>query len=327
MPAIATTFRTGTTRQQRVCYAVCATTLIAMPLAAAACGLAVQYDAFAGIGWLVVCFLPVIAYLRWRAIHAIAVAVEGVVLSITMTLPILVLSYAAMRLGAPLADPQLARWDAAIGLDAGAIVTATGRSPLVSAMLGMAYASFSLQIVALPAVLALAGQRDRAYWFITCFVLICATAIIIAAAFPALGSFVHFDLAESGLGAVNPFFGYHFLDSFQAVRNDPHFVLSTNVVSGIVTFPSIHAAVAVLCAAAAWRLRLARVPMLALNAAMFVAAVTHGAHYVVDILAGGLLAAVIIRLCSATATPAATLHEAPLTGRGGPAAADAVPAA
>jgi membrane-associated phospholipid phosphatase len=279
--------------------AVCAVALLAMPLAAAASGLSVDYVAFAGIGWLGLCFAPVVACLRWRGMGRIAAAIECVVLAIVMTLPILILSYAAMRLGQPLADARLASWDALVGLDAGTMVAAIGRWPLLSALLGTAYASFSIQIVALPAILALAGQGDRGYWFIACFVLICVAAIAIAAGFPAVGSYVHFGLEAGALGSVNPFFGYHFLDSFHAVRDDPAFVLSTDVVSGIVTFPSIHAAVAVLCAVAAWPLRAVRAPMLLLNLAMFVAAVTHGAHYVVDIIAGGVLAAVVIRLLGA----------------------------
>jgi membrane-associated phospholipid phosphatase len=68
--------------------------------------------------------------------------------------------------------------------------------------------------------------------------------------------------------------------------------------SGIVTMPSGHAAGAFLCAWAAWDMKLLRIPLLLLNVLMAVAAISHGGHYLVDILAGGMVAALSIALAS-----------------------------
>ncbi len=64
------------------------------------------------------------------------------------------------------------------------------------------------------------------------------------------------------------------------------FVLDLDQAAGILTFPSVHAGVAALCAWAAWNSPLLRYPVLALNGAMAVSAITHGSHYLMDVIAG-----------------------------------------
>jgi membrane-associated phospholipid phosphatase len=90
-------------------------------------------------------------------------------------------------------------------------------------------------------------------------------------------------------------FSSGFLNSFNAVRNDPNFVLALGVASGIVTFPSMHAAIAILCGWGLWKTRWLRWPSIAANSLMFSSAITHGGHYVI---AGGLLAIATILLLS-----------------------------
>jgi membrane-associated phospholipid phosphatase len=60
---------------------------------------------------------------------------------------------------------------------------------------------------------------------------------------------------------------------------------------GIITFPSLHAGLAVLFAVALWRLRGLRWAALLLNILMLVATPLCGSHYLVDVIAGGALAA------------------------------------
>jgi len=58
---------------------------------------------------------------------------------------------------------------------------------------------------------------------------------------------------------------------------------------GIVTFPSYHTAMAVMATWAGWSLKPLRYPVLALNALMVVSCIVVGAHYLVDLLAGGAI--------------------------------------
>lgn len=257
-------------------------------------GLRVDYGSFSAFAQLGALFGLVVAYAHWRGMATIRAVVETMLLVLLLTVPVLVLSYCAMRLGRPLADETLGGMDAVLGFDAIGIVRWVDARPLVAAPLWWAYVSFSPQILFLPPLLALLGERDRAYRFVAGFVAVCVVSIALSAPFPSVGAFAYRGIGPEGFAGVDPYFGYHFLQSFRAVRTDPGFVLSAGVASGIITFPSIHAGVATLCAWAAWPSRLLRWPLLLLNAAMFASAVTHGAHYVVDTLAGGVVALLVV---------------------------------
>jgi membrane-associated phospholipid phosphatase len=70
--------------------------------------------------------------------------------------------------------------------------------------------------------------------------------------------------------------------------------LDANAFTGIVTFPSFHAAGAVLLACAWWQVPGLRYPGVALNAAMLVSAIPCGGHYLSDLIAGCGIAGAII---------------------------------
>ncbi|MGH6862946.1 MAG: phosphatase PAP2 family protein, partial [Methylocella sp.] len=65
---------------------------------------------------------------------------------------------------------------------------------------------------------------------------------------------------------------------------------------GLVVFPSFHTALAVLCACAAWPLRILKFPLLALNLLIILSAPAMGGHYFIDIIAGIILAASTVSL-------------------------------
>jgi membrane-associated phospholipid phosphatase len=60
---------------------------------------------------------------------------------------------------------------------------------------------------------------------------------------------------------------------------------------GIITFPSLHAALGVLFPAALWRVRKLRWIALTLNGLLLLATPVYGSHYMVDVAAGILVAA------------------------------------
>ena len=109
-----------------------------------------------------------------------------------------------------------------------------------------------------------------------------------------MGTYSHYGLDGTALRNLDATYGYYFLEQFNAVREDPNFVWNIRNSAGIVTFPSGHAAIAVACAWAAWDLKWARYPALALNVAMAVSAVPSANHYLVDVIAGVLIALISI---------------------------------
>jgi len=65
---------------------------------------------------------------------------------------------------------------------------------------------------------------------------------------------------------------------------------------GILTFPSFHAASAVMFAWAGWSLRIFRWPLIAINMAMLAATPFEGAQYFVDLIGGALVALAAIAI-------------------------------
>jgi len=124
----------------------------------------------------------------------------------------------------------------------------------------------------------------RGWRLIFAWGLMTVLALAVFPLFPALGS--------------PPYF-LDFMGTFNGSRDGSLRVLGEQALTGIVTFPSIHAGAAVLLG---WGF--ARVPkvgpaFVVLNVLMFASALIGG-HYLVDLVAGGTIAAVAIAVSNLT---------------------------
>ena len=238
----------------------------------------------------------------WRRRPRVRAATELALMPLLLSLPVLVFSYAAMHAGFPLQDARLEAWDSALGFNALHAVGWLNRHPALAQALACSYVSFFPQMLLLPLVLVIANRLERAY--AATFVVLLLGVIGSAASvfFPAVGFYVHHGIRDGAFPHVAQSLGY-FHVQLDAVRSDPSFVLDVAHAKGIVSFPSGHAAIAVLCAWAAWPLRRARWPFVALNAAMIVSTIPQGAHYLVDVIAGVSIA--IASILIATRLPRA----------------------
>jgi membrane-associated phospholipid phosphatase len=245
-------------------------------------------------------FLVPSLYCWKRGIMRLAPSLEATALGIFMAMPILASTYLAASLDRPLLDEALIRMDSAFGFRWLTLIEFVDSYPTLASGLSIAYATFIPQLLVLPLILGAARQYGRCYVMVLSYATICYVSSIISIWFPAVGTYAAYGLAQSQLHNINAFFGFYFLDHFEAVRDQAQYVLSPANAKGIITFPSVHAAVALLCAWAAWDLKLlARLFFLVLNILMAVAAVTHGNHYLVDIIAG--LAIAVISIYGVTA--------------------------
>ncbi|WP_105384083.1 phosphatase PAP2 family protein [Neorhizobium alkalisoli] len=249
------------------------------------------------------------AYCSWRNMQALRSAVEPLSIGLLLVVPTVISTYLAIGAGLPLADASLAMADAAIGFDWVAFVAFVDSRPWLANSLGLAYQSFVVQLLALPVLLSILGRAERAYLMVAGYALICFLASAISIWFPAIGAYPYYRVDADALQNINIHFGYFFLDQFNGVRDNPDFVFSIANAAGILTFPSVHAATAALCAWAAWEIRLLRYPLLVLNIGMAAAAVSHGSHYLVDIPAGIAVACLCIAAVRvATGAANAFLH-------------------
>lgn len=237
------------------------------------------------------------AWASWRQLPRARAAAELAVTPLLLSLPVLVFSYAAMRTALPLQDARLESWDSAIGFRALDFIGWVNRHPVLSQTLGRCYGSFFLQILVLPLILIARGRVERAYAMTFVILLLGILGASVCMFFPAHGVYVFHDVRDGAFPNVAQSLGY-FHTQLDAVRTDPSFILDVGSAEGIVSFPSGHAAIAVLCAWAAWPLRWGRWPLLAVNAGMFVSAVPQGAHYLVDLIAGAAMAVVAILIAT-----------------------------
>ncbi len=255
-------------------------------------------------------------YVRWRKLTAIQPAVEVTVFVLAILPTFLVLTFAAMRMNFPLQDALLVRLDQAMGFDWPSYLRLVDRSAIASVVLAAAYESVFFQLTLLPLLLCASKLAGRAYQLVACYGLLVAISTAIAVFFPSVSAYGGHAFDSSTLSNVNSYNGYFFLKSFDAIRTDPNFVLGAGTAAGIVTFPSIHAGVAALLAWGAWPSPILRYPFLLLNVLMAVGAITHGAHYLVDILAGLAIAWLVERLSQWLAGRAGARRTYVLAGAG-----------
>ncbi|MFK0692459.1 phosphatase PAP2 family protein, partial [Mesorhizobium sp. IMUNJ 23033] len=187
----------------------------------------------------------------------------------------------------PWADDQLQKMDQALlGLDWVALVTFVDDRKFLSYALNVAYGSFPYQLLALPLILASAGQVLRSYQMTLIWAVICFISCVVSIWYPALGTYSIYNVDPSDLENLQGAWGTVFLRQLNAVRDQADFVLDLTKAQGIMTFPSVHAAIAVLSAWAAWGVKWLRYPICLLNVLMATSAAIVANHYVVDVIAG-----------------------------------------
>jgi membrane-associated phospholipid phosphatase len=196
-------------------------------------------------------------------------------------------SYLAATIGRPFADPWLARADAALGFDWPAWYRWVGAHATVQRLLALAYASMIPQIFVCLLVFPLTGRAARNREFLATLGISIVPTLVGFALFPAECAWVYFDAAPGKVAL-------HMRD-LDALRAGAFPVLDIARMHGLVTFPSYHAATAILLAYAARGTLFAPFSLL-LNALMLVSTLSEGGHYLVDLIAGVIVAAATIFL-------------------------------
>lgn len=195
------------------------------------------------------------------------------------------MSYVAARAGFPLQDALFATWDHHLGIDwPGYVSFVTGHAWLRQVFV-VAYLSFTVQVIATVLVLGFAGHLLRLSIFVRAFLLTTLITIGISAFVPAMGPWLFYNAQPDLAHGATPVSSTSW-PVFLGIRDGTFNVMSGLNSEGIITFPSLHAALGVLFVIALWRVRGLRVISLALNAMMILATPFAGSHYVVDVIAG-----------------------------------------
>lgn len=203
-----------------------------------------------------------------------------------------VISHAGMRLRRPLIDNALAAADRLLLIDTPGIALTLGTTPVLGRVLQLAYSSTFPATIMTALALAMAGRERRAIELATAFSACLVASAAVHLFYPALGSMVHADIARTA--GLPPGAGDYHLAAVGFFRDGHDAAFGLDRISGVVTFPSFHLAMALVTT---WALRGSRqaIPAWAWSGAVALSTIAIGGHYVIDLVGGAASWAMVTR--------------------------------
>jgi membrane-associated phospholipid phosphatase len=195
-------------------------------------------------------------------------------------------SYIAASLNLPLRDAWFDAADRALGFDWVALLGWMDAHATLHPVFSMIYSSLIPQTVAVVLALALAGRLVWLRIFILAFIISAIVTIIIAAILPAEGVWGFHKLSAADYPNIVPATREIHLPVFHGLRDGSYRDLVATGAQGIITFPSLHSALAFIITVALWPVPVLRWVGLAINGLMLVSIPVDGGHYFIDIFAG-----------------------------------------
>ena len=251
----------------------------------------------------------------------IAATLSAVAQVLVMSAAAGVMSYTVAARGGPLWDATFAAWDRALGLDWMAYAAMVDRHAWLARAGGLAYDSFTFQILAALLVLGFTGHLRELERFCTAFALAAVAVVLVSGLVPALGVYQGLDIAPGHFPEIAPRDVYTNGAVLAELRHGGLRSFGLDEIHGIISFPSFHTVGGVLVATSLWRVSWARWPVLALDAAMIAATPVFGGHYMVDVLAGAGVALAAVAAARMPAGWSRGVRHKPAATGDGPAAA------
>jgi len=194
-------------------------------------------------------------------------------------------------LNLPLQDHVFAGIDQALGLDWRAGLAFMNAHPVLHTILAPAYLSLTLQMTTAVLCLAFTGRMQRLRVYTLSFILAALVTITLSALLPAEGAWPYYGMTAADSPHMVPAVSTRWLPIFDGLRDGSYRALVGIGAEGIIPFPSLHAALAVIVTIALWPIPALRWIALVLNVAMLSATPIEGSHYFIDIAAGVVVAA------------------------------------
>lgn len=222
------------------------------------------------------------------------------------------LSYLLAARGAPTWDGWLTAADERLGLNWPAILVAVDRLPRwILLLAGTAYHSLVLQMVGCIVLLAGTGHLERLRTTIAAATLAGGVTILLSGLFPAVGNL--FDPAQ--YEALRPSVAWQDQHLVLGLRDGSIRALDMSHMTGIVSFPSYHAALPVILWWGLYPIAPLRVPAAIWAGLTVLATPVFGGHYVADVLAGLVLAGTALTIVGRLAATARDRNGMHLPGR------------
>jgi len=211
-----------------------------------------------------------------------------------------VLAYLLAAASGPLCDNWLTVVDKRLGFDWPAIIALADKLPKpILLIAGIAYHSLVLQMVACVLVLAGTGRLARLQRTMAAAILAGGVTVLVSGLLPATGNLFDPDHYRQLWGSV----AWGDRGLVRGLRDGSIRQLDLSHMTGIVSFPSYHAALTVILLWGLYPLARLRVPAAIWAGLTILATPLFGGHYAVDVLAGLLLAIVALSVARGLAAP------------------------
>jgi membrane-associated phospholipid phosphatase len=224
-------------------------------------------------------------YRRWRPDERLASGAENTAQLIAFAAVAAPLSYLAASADWPLQDQMLDVVDRTLRLDWRGLLNWMNGEPKIYAVLHPIYLSLTLQMTAAALGLAFTGRLLRLRLYLLAFILAALVTIAISAVLPAAGAWPYYSLTAADSPHVTPVVSNSW-PVFYGLRDGSFRTLVAIGSEGIISFPSLHAALAVILVFALWPVPILGWLVFALNLVMLAATPIDGSHYFSDVLAG-----------------------------------------
>jgi membrane-associated phospholipid phosphatase len=201
------------------------------------------------------------------------------------------LSYVAGAANWPLQDQTFLFIDRALGMDPEPIAIFANDHPWIASLLNTGYGFIKWPLLGIPIILTMTLRLVRLQLFVGALCLALAVTLAISTLTPAIGTLYGLDISPARFTSFNTAIYAAQLRDILALRDGSLRHLDLFHLAGIVSFPSFHAASAVLYMWALWPVRGFASLSIAMNLLMIAATPVIGAHYMIDVIGGILLAA------------------------------------
>jgi hypothetical protein len=162
------------------------------------------------------------------------------------------LSYIAASANLPLRDRLFEAADHALGFDWLALLHWMNANPVLHSVFSLSYLSFSIQATTTVLALALTARQVHLRVFVLAFMAAAIVTIAISALMPAQGVWGHYGLSGADYPAIIPATREIHLPIFHGLRDGTFRALMAAGSEGIITFPSLHAALGLIFLLALW---------------------------------------------------------------------------
>jgi membrane-associated phospholipid phosphatase len=232
-------------------------------------------------------------YRHMRPDLVLASALENTAQLIAFAAVAAPLSYIVAAANLPLQDQLFATLDRALRLDWLALLQWMDAFPASHTLLRLTYFSLTVQTTIAILSLALTGQLLQLRIYLLSFVSATLITIAISALLPGAGAWPYYGLSADP-HRINSVVSTS-LPAFLCLRDGSCRELMALGAQGIIAFPSLHAALAVILVLTLWPIPILRWVTLSLNLAMIASAPIDGSHHFTDVFAGLALGALCFR--------------------------------